>query len=79
MYYKQWKWLNKELKECLQNNQNVWLLFHAPPNNDIINTNYKKNLLHYISKYKNIIKATFSGHIHNDNFKIFINNNKLSS
>ncbi len=46
MYYKQWKWLNKELKECLQNNKNVWLLFHAPPNNDIINTNYKK--IYYI-------------------------------
>jgi hypothetical protein len=74
--FKQWEWLNNELYLSEKNNESIWLLFHSPPSNSI---EFKNTLFYYIDKYKEIIKITLSGHIHNDIFKLFYYNNNLIS
>ena len=70
-YKGQWKWLDNELNNAEINDEKVWLLLHIPPSNSKGDEIYKEKLISYLSKYQDTISATFSGHIHSDNFKIY--------
>lgn len=70
----QWRWLEDELIRSTVANEKVWLLLHIPPSNDKKDEKYKNRLIYYLSKYSETIVATFSGHIHSDNFKLYFNN-----
>jgi 3',5'-cyclic AMP phosphodiesterase CpdA len=67
----QWAWLDNELNKSSIVGEKVWLLLHIPPSNDKEDVKYKNRLISYLSKYKETIVATFSGHIHSDNFKLY--------
>ncbi len=61
-------WLEKELKQSLLNNENVFLICHFPVYPDNIHNlfNYKE-VLSILENYSNII-AWFSGHNHSGNY-----------
>jgi len=67
----QWAWLDNELNKSSSVGEKVWLLLHIPPSNDKSDVKYKNRLISYLSKYKETVVATFSGHIHSDNFKLY--------
>ena len=73
----QWSWLEGELIKSVTNNEKVWILLHIPPSNDKEDNKYKNKLIYYLSKYRDIIIATFSGHIHSDNFKLYFDKSDL--
>jgi len=73
----QWEWLETELIKSVNNNEKVWLLFHIPPGNFGADKIYKTKLIYYLSKYTDTITATFSGHIHSDNFKLYFDKSNL--
>lgn len=70
----QWEWLEHELDKSKNNKEKVWILLHIPPSNGKTDSIFRNKFIYYLSKYKDIIDATFSGHIHNDNFKLYFNN-----
>lgn len=68
---RQWVWLDNELNKSSIIGEKVWLLLHIPPSNDKEDEKYKNRFITYLSKYRDIVTATFSGHIHSDNFKLY--------
>ena len=67
----QWAWLDKMLNDAYLMGEKVWLLLHIPPSNAMEDNIYRNKFISYLSKYKDTIAATFSGHIHSDNFKLY--------
>jgi len=67
----QWAWLDNELNKSSVAGEKVWLLLHIPPSNDKEDESYKKRFISYLTKYKDTVVATFSGHIHSDNYKLY--------
>ena len=67
----QWAWLDKMLNQSWLMREKVWLLLHIPPSNAMEDNIYRDKFISYLSKYKDTIVATFSGHIHSDNFKLY--------
>ena len=65
-------WLNKTLSDIRTRGEQVYLLGHIFPTAEEATDIYNKWLLEYLYNYRDVIKASFFGHSHNDQFKIYL-------
>lgn len=82
----QLNWLEKELEGAEEDEKSVWLLMHSPPGADYFETLKGKFKAYWdredtdkfhklITKYNTILKASFAGHTHMDEFKLVFDPN----
>jgi len=70
------KWLADTLQEAEDNNEVVWLFGHEPPGFDDCWMIWSNQFHRIVNRYEAIIKSQFYGHTHNDDFKIFFEDDK---
>ena len=61
--------LVKWLEYARQHHEVVWILNHVPAGNYLYDS-YKTKYASIVSRYRDIIRASFSGHTHNDHYYI---------
>lgn len=67
----QLQWLVKELSEAEGNKQIVHIVGHAPITSDACTQTWAHNYLTIITRFKDIIKASFFGHTHRDELRLY--------
>ncbi|KAI9290572.1 Metallo-dependent phosphatase, partial [Neoconidiobolus thromboides FSU 785] len=74
------KWLINELKDAEDNNMNVYISSHIPPNSLDCLPSYSMQYYQILNRFHSIIKGQFYGHDHHDEFSVYYdNNNKKTS
>ena len=62
-------WLVSELQDSEDLGEMVHIMTHHP-NRGPLNTAWKREYGRIVRRYENIVKATFVGHTHKDNFEV---------
>jgi sphingomyelin phosphodiesterase acid-like 3 len=76
-------WLDAELAKAKKSHEKVWLMYHIPPGIDGFATtrhngeavpfwkvSYGENFDRLLSRYHDVIAASFAGHTHTDDFRL---------
>lgn len=64
------QFLWNELESAEQNNQYVYIIGHIPPGSDTCLSTWSKHYSVLITRYSNIIRGQFFGHLHTDELRI---------
>jgi len=79
---RQLDWFESQLKSAKAKKEKVWLLLHIPPGTDVFSTLKKKTytsdwvpayinrFTRLLTEYSSIIRASFAGHNHMDDFRL---------
>ncbi|XP_030749635.1 sphingomyelin phosphodiesterase-like [Sitophilus oryzae] len=73
--YGQLSWLVEVLYEAEKNGEKVHLLSHIPQGETTCHRQWGNQLKQIILRFSQTIVSEFNGHIHADEFRLFINNN----
>jgi len=63
-------WLLSTLDSAEKNNEIVYIIKHIAPSEGDCGTNWWRNYLNIVNRYKNIILGDFAGHTHDDTFTV---------
>ena len=66
----QWDWLNRTLARSKKNEHYVWLISHISPQSRMSFVAFNSAMANTIGPYRDIIKGSFFGHSHKDEFKL---------
>ena len=85
---KQLDWFESQLKSAKAKKEKIWLLLHIPPGAAVYATLKKKSYIsdwvptyidrftRLLTEYSSIIKASFAGHTHMDDFRLLLGQGK---
>ncbi len=71
-------WLNKTLVNLRNQGESAYLLGHIFPTAGESTEIYNQWLLYYLHEYSDVIKGSYFGHSHNDEFRLLTLSNKTS-
>ena len=72
----QWLWFETTLEYIRNTGGTIWIVNHICPWNGEASTNYTSRFVETISRYSDIIKYQFYGHVHQDTFTLLSDSNR---
>lgn len=73
----QWEWFENTLETIKNENSYLWITNHICPFSSEARSTYTQKFISILSKYKDIIKYHFYGHVHQDTFTLLNYNNNI--
>lgn len=72
----QWLWFETTLEYIRNTGGSIWIVNHICPWSGEASTNYTSRFVETISRYSDIIKYQFYGHVHQDTFTLLSDSNR---
>lgn len=68
--FRQFDWLENNLRKAENNNETVIIIGHIPPGNNYFNSEASKRYIALVDRFSHIISGQLFGHSHSEEFKI---------